>query len=339
MINIGVIGLGMMGSTHLDVYANHPLANVVAVCDIKENILKGEDKAQGNIEGQAEGGFDFQAPGLKKYTDAMQLINDPKVQLVDICLPTPDHVTFGTAALEAGKHLLMEKPLGRNAQETQALIDAASKAKGMSMCAMCMRFWPGWDWLKQQVENQTYGKVLAATFRRVTSHPARDFYMEGDSCGGAILDLHIHDTDFIKHLFGMPKAVYSAGYPHPTTRTDHVVTHYQYDDIPLVVAEGGWTMTDGYGFTMQYTVNFENATAVFDLAQPQPLKVIQKGQEPQVILLATGMGYEYELDYLLQCLDAGKQPDRVTFADAADAVKIVNAEAQSIASGQIVSLA
>lgn len=333
MINIGVVGLGMMGSTHMDVYARHPLANVVAICDIKQSILAGKDKAKGNIDGQAEGGFDFHASELKKYSDAMELINDPDVQLVDICLPTPDHVKFGTATLKAGKHLLMEKPLGRNCTETQALIDAAASSKGMSMCAMCMRFWPGWDWLKQQVENQTYGKVLAATFRRLTSHPARDFYMEGDSCGGAILDLHIHDTDFVKYLFGMPKAVYSAGYPHPTTMIDHVLTHYQYDNIPLVVAEGGWTMTEGYGFTMQYTVNFEKATAVFDLALPQPLILIRQGHAPESIAIADGMGYAFELDYLLNCLESGKVPDRVTFSDAAESVRIVNAEIQSIRMG------
>lgn len=334
MINIGVVGLGMMGSTHLDVYSRHPLANVVAVCDTKQSNLAGLDKAKGNIDGQAEGGFDCNATGIKKYTDAMQLIDDPDIQLVDICLPTPEHVKFGTAVLRVGKHLLMEKPLGRNCNETQALIDAAASSQGMSMCAMCMRFWPGWDWLKKQVEDQTYGKVIAATFRRLTSRPVHGFYKEGDSCGGAILDFHIHDTDFVKYLFGMPKAVYSAGYPHLTTMTDHVVTHYQYDNIPLVVAEGGWTMTEGYGFTMQYTVNFEKATAVYDIALPQPLTLIRQGHAPENIAIASGMGYEYELDYLLNCLESGKVPDRVTFPDAAESVKIINAEIQSVRLGQ-----
>ena len=84
------------------------------------------------------------------------------------------------------------------------------------------------------------------------------------ACGGAILDLHIHDTDFVQHCFGKPKAVFSRGYSRPTNAIDHVLTHYLYDDVPLVTAEGGWAMTPGFGFQMQYTVNFERATAVFD---------------------------------------------------------------------------
>lgn len=338
MVRIGVLGLGTMGNTHLDAYGKIENANIVAVCDIDPDVLSGRNKAEGNIEGQSQGRFDLQSPTLKKFADGMQMIADPDIDMIDVCLPTPEHVKYAVAALNAGKHVMMEKPLARTPQDTQQLIDAAAKAKGMNMCALCMRFWPQWSWLKKQVDNMTFGKVLGATFRRVATHPGRGFYLNGDECGGAALDLHIHDTDFVKYLFGMPKAVISHGYAKQTTAVDHMTTQYVYDDVPLVSAEGGWAMTGGFGFKMQYTVNFEKATAVFDIAFKDQLTLHEVGKDSQVITCEAGMGYDHELAYFLNCIESGTPPTHASFADAADSVKIVLAEVQSVKTGQPVTL-
>ncbi|MEM9414712.1 MAG: Gfo/Idh/MocA family oxidoreductase [Planctomycetota bacterium] len=335
-IKVGVVGLGMMGWTHLDVYAKMEGVEVVAVADRDEDRLSGKIRPGGNIEGQAQGGFDVSK--VKGYTDAADLIADPNVDVVDVCLPTPAHVPFGLMTLDKGKHLLMEKPLARNSDDATKLVEAAAKSDKLAMPAMCMRFWPGWTWLKEAVDNQTYGKVLSATFRRVTSHPAGPFYANGAACGGAALDLHIHDTDFIQHLFGMPKAVTSTGYSKPTDEVDHLITRYHYDDVPMVVAEGGWTLAEGYGFTMRYLVNFENATAVFGEEGDTPLRLIEAGKEPVYVELEDAMGYELEIAYFMACVKNGTAPERVTMQDAANAVRIVEAEVQSVRNGGPVAL-
>ncbi|MEM9752266.1 MAG: Gfo/Idh/MocA family oxidoreductase [Planctomycetota bacterium] len=335
MTKVGVVGLGMMGMTHLDVYAKRASAQgdvqVVAVADLDEARRTGKATAGGNIEGQAQGGFDFSS--VKAYADAADLIADPEVDLVDVCLPTPAHARFAIAAMEAGKHLLIEKPLARTSEQAEKIITAAENAEGLTMCAMCMRFWPGWTWLKDAVDKQTYGRVLSATFRRVAEHPGGAFYRNGDACGGAILDLHIHDTDFVQYLFGMPNAVRSCGYSNTTGHIDHVTTQYYFDghDKPsLVTAEGGWSMAMGFGFQMEYMVNFENCTAVFDLAAEKPLKIFQAGQSAVFIPLPTGMGYEHEISYFLNCIAHGTSPARVTLASAAKSVSLIEAEIQSI---------
>jgi len=333
MTKVGVIGLGMMGGTHLDVYAKVRGAKVVAVSDANPKRLSGEASAAGNIKGQAQGGFDLSNPNLRRYDEGMDLIADPEVELVDICLTTPLHADYAIAALKAGKHVLVEKPLARTFKDAKRLADVAAKSSSLSMCAMCMRFWPGWTWLKDAVDKGTYGKVLAATFRRVANHPGGPFYSDGSQCGGAILDLHIHDTDFVQYLFGMPKSVTSIGYSRITTEIDHVSTSYEYDDVPMVVAEGGWAMSDGFGFSMRYTVNFEDATAIFDLAGEHPLTLVRKGKSAPVKLPA-GMGYEHEIRYFLECIRKGERPATVTLGDAANSVKIVEAEVKSIESGK-----
>ncbi len=336
MIRVGVIGLGMMGSTHLDVYSKRSDVTVLAISDIDPERLAGKDKAQGNIEGQAQGGADLSA--VRRYDEGMKLIADPDVELVDICLPTPLHADYAIAALNAGKHVLVEKPFARTARDADRLVAAAQRCRRTLMCAMCMRFWPGWTWLKERVADQAYGKVCAAHFRRVSSHPGKSFYNDGQQCGGAILDLHIHDVDYVQYAFGRPKAVTSFGYRKVTSAIDHVVTRFDFGPRgPMVVAEGGWAMAPGFGFSMQYTVNFTHATAVFDLAASDRLTLIRNGKKEPVQLEA-GMGYEHEIDYLLRCLAGGQKPSIITPRQAADAVRIVEAEVKSIQRGRKVSL-
>ena len=106
MVNVGVIGLGMMGATHLDAYAKRDDVAVVAVSDADPDKLSGKKAAGGNIEGQAQGGVDLSK--ASKYAEGMALIDDPQVELVDICLPTPMHMDYALAVLKAGKHLLVD---------------------------------------------------------------------------------------------------------------------------------------------------------------------------------------------------------------------------------------
>jgi predicted dehydrogenase len=337
MIRVGVIGLGMMGLTHLDVYSQRDDVKVVAISDRLPDRLSGRSRAEGNVEGQAKGTFDHSS--ARQYSEGRDLIADREIDLIDICLTTPDHLEYGKLVLDSGRHLMVEKPLARTASEAFALAEAAEKSDRMSFCGMCMRFWPGWTWLKRAVEEERYGRVLAAHFRRVASHPDRPFYSSGELSGGAILDLHIHDTDFVQYLFGVPDEVYSTGYAKITDRPDHVITHYRYGDKSspaLVIAEGGWAMAKGFGFQMQFNVNFERATATFDISRKNPLMLYEPDVEPHPVEVEPGMGYEHEIDYMLRCIQENRRPQAVTLRDAAMAVRIVEAEAESLRRGAAV---
>jgi predicted dehydrogenase len=84
---------------------------------------------------------------------------------------------------------------------------------------------------------------------------------------------------------------------------------------------------------MQYTVNFDQATAAFDLLSPTPLVLYRDGQK-EAVALESKMGYELEIAYFLDCIARGERPSTVTLDDAARAVKIVEAEAKSVATGK-----
>ena len=334
MVRIGLIGLGFMGRMHIAAYDKLEGAELVAVADKDPKRAAGDlSGGWGNIDGAAE---QLDMTKVTGSTDFHELINNPDVDMVDICVPTPFHEELAVAALQAGKHVLCEKPLAMDSASAQRIADAAEKSGRVFMPAMCMRFWPQWVWLKQAVDAGTYGKVLGATFRRCASMPP-GWFSNGELSGGAILDLHIHDTDFVYYLFGMPAAVRSAGYTKTSGKTDHITTQYLYDDGPAFVsAEGSWCMADGFAFTMRYTVNFENATVDFDVSRENPLIVYAGGEAEHITL--KGDGYNAELAHLVECINAGQAPTTVTAADAVASIRIIEAEQKSIDTGEAVKL-
>jgi predicted dehydrogenase len=334
MPNIGVIGLGFMGRMHLAAYDKIEGATLVAVSDQDEKRASGDlSGGWGNIEGAVD---QLDMSSIKGTTDYNELLGWDDVDIVDICTPTPGHEEITLAALAAGKHVICEKPLSVSLEATQRIADAAAGAKGFFMPAHCMRFWPQWSWIKEQIDSGAYGKVLGATFRRVASMPP-GWFSNGELSGGAIVDLHIHDTDWISYAFGKPDAVSSRGYTKTSGRIDHIETQYIYNDgPPLVTAEGSWCMADEFEFSMRCTVNFENATADFDIMKEEPL-VIFEGGERKVIHLE-GDGYANELAYFVECVKNGTAPSQVTAQDAVTSFEILQAEAKSIETNQIVKL-
>ena len=333
-VRVGIIGAGFMGRMHISAYEKVAGARIVAIADQDAKRAGGDfSGAWGNIAGAVE---KLDMTGIRGTTNLDELIESPDVDLVDICVPTQANEALAVRALGAGKHVLCEKPLALKSAAAQRIADAADRAKGLFMPAMCIRFWPQWEWLKQAADEGRYGKVLAATFRRVASMPP-GWFSNGAMSGGGILDLHVHDTDFVFHLLGKPNAVFSRGYSKTSGKTDHVLTNYLYDDGPaLVSAEGSWCMADGFAFSMKYTVNFERATADFDSARTPALVVSAggKAESPEF----SGDGYEAEMRYFLDCIRAGRRPTRVTAADAVTGLQILEAEQRSIESGQYARL-
>ena len=336
MTNIGIVGLGFMGLTHIKAYRQLPNARIVAICDAVRLPEDGRLTAvAGNISSADEIKFDMSV--VKGYRDYHEMLANPEVQLVDICLPTQLHASVATAALRAGKHVICEKPLARTTAVCREILEVARTAKGFFMPAMCLRFWPEWAWLQQAIADGRYGRVLAARFRRVSEPPgwSKGTYLKGDESGGALLDLHIHDTDFVQFCFGKPKRVFSQGFSRISGAVDHVVTQYEVAGGAAVSAEGSWVMHAGHGFNMAYTVVFEQATADYDCGRAEAmLKVFQEGKAPEVVKCPGGDGYLGELRHMLESIETGKAPTVVTGEDGLNAVAICEAEERSIKTGE-----
>jgi predicted dehydrogenase len=337
-VNIAVVGLGFMGVTHLRAYQQVQSARIVAVCDAirlpVNGVLQG---VAGNIKKSDDINLGTEVKVFRKLDEVLA---DPQVALVDLCTPTPLHPEQAIAALKAGKNVLCEKPIARTSASAREILRAEESTAGFLMPAMCMRFWPGWSWLKQAVEEKAYGKVRAAHFRRISEMPGwskQGTYTAGSDLGGALFDLHIHDTDFVQFLFGRPARVFSTGVTDPTGSINHVVTQYLYPDGPSVCAEGGWLLTKG--FNMGYTIHCERATLDFDLARgAEAMQIIEQGKDPRFVRYDGPDGYGEEVRYVVECAKLGRRPSIVTTRDGLGALEICEAEEKSLKSEQIVAL-
>jgi predicted dehydrogenase len=324
-----------MGVTHIKTYQQIKSAKIVAVCDSVRLPVNGVlPGVTGNITGS--GAIDL-GRQVKVYRALAEVLADPEVELVDLCVPTVLHPEQAIAALKAGKHVLCEKPLALSSAQARKIVQAAQLASGFFMPAMCMRFWPGWSCLKQMVAEKPYGKVLAARFRRMSPMPgwSKATYASGKLSGGALLDMHIHDTDFVQFLFGRPASVFSDGVTRAGDSIDHVVTQYHFPGGPAVHAEGSWLLTGN--FNMSYTVLCERATLDYDSARgAEALRVTEQGKKTRVVKSGSGDGYIGEMRYMLEAIQSGKAPKVVTARDGLSAVQICEAEAKSVRSGKVV---
>ena len=162
----------------------------------------------------------------------------------------------------------------------------------------------------------------SAVFQRLASPPSwsADFYANSERTGGALVDLHIHDADFIRWCFGEPTEALSSG------TLDHLTTLYRFADGPAhVVAEGGWDHTPGFAFKMRYVVVFEEATADFDLGR-DPVLLLSRGGEASPVKLPDGDGYVGEVEHLLGVIRAGAGELRCTIPEAADLARLLERE-------------
>jgi predicted dehydrogenase len=335
-VRVGLIGVGFMGRGHYRVHRAGTKSQVVAICDVEDRKLAGDWGGGGNLGDTSAKIEDL--TGIRKYQDGHQLIADPDIDLVDITLPTHLHAEYTLAALAAGKHVLCEKPICNDLADARKVVAAAARAKGKFMVAHCIRFWPEYAWVKEHaVDGKEFGKVLSASFRRLSSTPIwshRNWLMDGSKSGGAAVDLHIHDVDYVRYLFGEPRAVSALGVIGAVSSggVDHIVAQYRYPGVKQVTAEGGWAMAPGFGFEMKFFILCERATVSFGVKEPGLTVYPAKGEsfKPAV---AAGDGYSREIDYFLDCIIEDRKPAVVTGLEALKSLKLALAEVKSIKAG------
>lgn len=336
-VGIGIIGTGFMGRTHGRSYTALPRgrARVVAVCDVKPGSMGGAGGLRGNLK--ADGGEAWMGPGVRRSVDPMEVLADPRVEAVSLCTPTDTHAALTIAALRAGKHVLVEKPVALTVREVERVAEATRAADRVCMPAMCMRFWPGWTWLKEAVASRRFGSLTSLVFERLGTTPgwSRGFYGDVSRSGGAIFDLHVHDADLVVWLLGVPRAVASVGTP------THVSTQYRFAGRRglVVTAEGSWDHARGWPFKMRYVAAFERATAEFELGRAHPL-MVYRGGRARAERIPEGAGYAGEVAHFIDLVRSARRGARararVGMEDAVRVARVLEAEVRSLRGGTVV---
>ena len=338
MLKVGIVGFGFMGQMHYKCWSALEGAEVVAVCDVNPNIEEDTKRAVGNI-GETEEAVDFSS--LRLYTDFEEMLKSAELDAVSITLPTSLHPDFSIKALAAGVNVFCEKPMALNVEDCERMIAEAKRSGKVLQIGHCVRFWPEYAKAKQIVDSGEYGRVIAATFQRLGAAPTwskDNWFMDEKRSGGVALDLHIHDTDFVQYLFGMPRAVCSFGAKGPGSGLVHIVTQYLYDDDKVVTAEGGWAMMPTFGFEMSFNIVLAKATIVYDLTREPAFRVCPAEGEAFTPEVQEGDGWFLEIAHFAKAISGEKVEPVTTLEQSRDSVRIVEAEKKSAAKMEKVSI-
>ncbi|MCL6455111.1 MAG: Gfo/Idh/MocA family oxidoreductase [Alicyclobacillus sp.] len=191
-LQVGVIGAGSISSLHLGSYQKNPEAVIYAICDLNE------ERARAKAE---------QYGAEKVYTDYRALLADPRVEAVSICTWNNTHAEIAIAALDAGKHVLVEKPLCQTVDQALQVEAAVRRSGKVLQVGFVRRYASNTEILKRFIDAGDLGEIYyakASCIRRL-GNPGGWFADVERSGGGPVIDLGVHIIDLCWYLMGRPK--------------------------------------------------------------------------------------------------------------------------------------
>ncbi len=291
MIRVGILGFGFMGKVHFKNWNQLEDASVVSICDLSP--IK-DLNVSGNID---VGGDPIDLDAVQIYNDLDSMLANEKLDVLSVTLPSHLHCEASIKALEAGIHVVCEKPMALDLNDCDKMIEAAQETGKHLFVAHCIRYWPAYRWLKRNHTSGSFGNLLSARFERLSVMPqwgAGSWMTDTSKSGGIALDLHIHDLDFILHLLGKTDTVESYGLAQGAVNPAHIMTQLYYPG-KIVTATSSWMMPESFGFEMRYEVIFEDATVIYRSKQDAPLVVYPNNSEAFSPEGLAGDGYVAEI--------------------------------------------
>jgi UDP-N-acetylglucosamine 3-dehydrogenase len=298
MINVGVIGVGNMGRHHARVYSELKGCKLVAVSDIDEE--RGKKIA-------SQYGCAYQ----KNYRDMLK----QDIQAVSIAVPTVFHKDVALDCINAGKHVLIEKPIADTVENANEIIEAAKRNRVKIAVGHVERFNPGVQRLKSMMKKGELGTITTVLARRVGVFPPQI------KDANVIIDLAVHDIDILNYLLGKtPTRIHAeAGKALINRREDYADILLKYDGVnafvqvnwitPIKIRSLAITGTKGYAeinyvtqelvlYKSKYERKFETFEDVVRFAEPEIIKVKVRKSEP----------LKEELKDFISCIKSNKQP-------------------------------
>jgi predicted dehydrogenase len=314
-VNLAITGLGFMGTTHARAAMALDNLRLAAVVDPNEKKRSGDLREVGGNLGTQGELMDFSK--LRQYARFEEVLADAEVDAVDICLPTDLHAPMAIAALRAGKHVLVEKPLALSVAACEDVLREAESSGKILMTGHVLRFFPVYVEAARLVRSGALGPIRMAWFRRHCAKPAwGGWLMDPARSGGGIFDLLIHDVDYSIWLFGEPSTMTAAG------SGGLIGATFSYANSGPVVIEGGWHAQGPYPFSMSFTIAGELATLEFSSAS-RPLTLWRAGEAAgEVLTLPEADGFQQELRYFAECVATGRQPEKCPPRESAAAVRV-----------------
>lgn len=322
MLKVGLIGCGFMGTMHANCWkALSDRAEVVAVADVRPE--KAEELAA--------------LFGAKIYSDGKDLIENEKLDVVDICLPTYLHEKYAVMAMKADANVFVEKPMCRTKEEAENLVKVQKETGKLLQVGQVIRFWDEYVWLKKVIDEGKYGKLTSATFKRMSPRPTwgwENWLHTPEKSGGMALDLHVHDIDYIRYILGEPKKIQVVGNEHADGLNEYIMSTYIYDDNVIATAEGAWNFPENFRFSMSFCVRFEKATVCHDSGIGEFVVYLENGEKEVPVIekqfegsagsgnISSLGGYYNELRYFTDLIADPTLPQIASVTEGARSVEL-----------------
>ncbi len=333
-----IVGVGFMGWIHYLAYQRCSAAKLVGFCSRDEDKRAGDWRGiQGNF---GPPGDQIDVSGLSVFSTVDEMLADPSIEMVDVCLPPHLHGEVVSKSLAAGKRVLCEKPLALTAAEASAL---AAAGGNRLFVAHILPFYTEYSLLCDAVKTGRFGKFLGGRFKRVIGPPSwiPDFY-DPLRVGGPLIDLHVHDAHLIRMLLGMPQSVHSVSRLHRDASPalvsksrvpQYVETIFGFNDPSIIAsAVSGVIDQPSRGFTHGYDVQFEKANIQFEFvafgdgtSASIPLTIAHQDgtiERPEIASSDPISVFVDELDAAAAAAITGRVPLALDANIAADAIRI-----------------
>ncbi|WP_042221535.1 Gfo/Idh/MocA family protein [Oceanobacillus manasiensis] len=290
-IKVAVIGCGSIAKhRHLIEYDIQPEVEIVAVCDIvEERANEAADKY-----------------GATAYTDYKTLLKEENVDAVSVCLPNYLHAPVSIAALEAGCHVLCEKPMATSREEAQEMIDAANKNDKKLMIAHNQRFVPSHQKARELIEKGEVGKVYS--FRTAFGHGGPEgwsvdgkdswFFKKEQAFIGAMGDLGVHKADLMRYLLG-EEFTEVAGFVESSAKEGSDV-----DDNAVCILKTANGTVGTLAASWAYSAKEDNSTVIY--GEKATLRLEDDPNFSLIVQYVSGEVVKYELGGI-QTNDSGGQ--------------------------------
>ena len=258
-VKVCLLGFGGIARSHLKAYqqlkARNAPVELVAICDIDPSqFTKGVSMNLGSGASEALDAY-------RLYTDGVEMVTKERPDVVDICLPSYLHCEYAVKMMKLGCNVLSEKPMSLSSAQCEEMIAVSRQTGKHLMVGQCLRFDPTYNYLKDRIADGAFGAFRHAHFDRLSPLPLWGFenwFSDSARSGGCILDMHIHDVDMVRYLFGEPKYV-SAVCTGNECEWQTVNSRFEYENGTMVVADGSWDESATTRFCMGYRVRFEKA--------------------------------------------------------------------------------
>ena len=317
---LGILGAGAMGATHAAAYAT--MADVEVVGVFARDVEKARSVAA--------------LCKASTVIDARTLIEDDRVDAIDICLPSPIHPQFAIAALDRGKHVFCETPMALTMDEALAMREAARKADRLLQIGLLMRSIDAYRHVRAAVETGDKGRLLVLSAWRLGSYLRSDTPDHKSHYGDPTTELMTFDFDVANWLMGRPTQLVAGG-------NGEITALPRYDDGRSATIAASGLMPAGAPFRVGFRALFEEAAfeleTVFEGGPPRNTFTIVDGRSgPRPIALPGVNPYEVELRNFVDCVQGKADPALLDAEHAIAALALSLAAQSALATGAPVPL-